>query len=76
MLGAAGFPLGSAVGGLMIAAAGTRVTAAVMALGYLPLALAVLPVSSALERFGRRAGTDQVPVAVGTLDAPDRRPVL
>jgi MFS family permease len=75
-LGAAGFPLGSAVGGLMIAAVGTRLTAAAMALGYLPLALAVLPVRSALESLGRRAGTDQVPVAVGSLDAPDRRPVL
>jgi MFS family permease len=75
-LNAAGFPLGSAVGGLLIAAVGTRVTAAAMALGYLPLAAAVLPVPSALERLGRRAGADQVPVAVGALDAPDRRPVL
>ena len=73
---AAGFPLGSAVGGLLIATTGTRVTAAAMALGYLPLAAAVLPVHSALERLGRRAGADQVPVAVGSLDAPDRRPVL
>jgi hypothetical protein len=75
-LGAAGFPLGSAVGGLLIAAVGTRVTAAAMALGYLPLAAAVQPVRSALERLGWRAGADQVPVAVGALDAPDRRPVL
>lgn len=75
-LGAAGFPLGAAAGGLLIVAAGTRFTAAAMALGYLPLAVAVLPVWSALKRLGRRAGTDQVPVAVGALDAPHRRPVL
>jgi MFS family permease len=75
-LGAAGFPLGSAAGGLVIAAVGTRPVAVAMALGYLPLAAAVLPARSALERLGRRAGTDQVPVAVGALDAPDRRPVL
>ncbi|MGN6794267.1 MAG: MFS transporter [Streptosporangiaceae bacterium] len=75
-LGAAGFPLGSAVGGLLIAAAGTRFTAAAMAFGYVSLAAAVLPVWSAFERLGRRTGTDQVPVAVGALDPPDRRPVL
>jgi MFS family permease len=75
-LSAAGFPLGSAAGGLLVAAAGTRFTVAAMAFGYLPLAAAVLPVRSALERLGRRAGTDQVPVAVCALDPPDRRPVL
>ena len=75
-LGAAGFPLGSAAGGLLIAAAGTRFTAAAMAFGYLPLAAAVVPVWSALESLGRRAGAHQVPVAVGALDPPDRRPVL
>jgi MFS family permease len=40
-LGVAGFPLGSAVGGLLVAAVGTRPVAVAIALGYFPLALAV-----------------------------------
>lgn len=60
----------------LIAAAGTRFTAAAMACGYLLLAAAVVPVWSALESLGGRAGAYQVPVAVCALDPPDRRPVL
>jgi MFS family permease len=41
-LGAAGFPLGSALGGVLVAAAGSRITAIVMAAGYLPLTAAVI----------------------------------
>jgi MFS family permease len=41
-LGIAGFPLGSAAGGLLVAAIGAPAVAVVMAVGYLPLALAVL----------------------------------
>ena len=41
-LGAAGFPLGSALGGLLVAAAGSRITVIVMAAGYLPLTAAVI----------------------------------
>ncbi len=40
-LGVAGFPLGSAVGGLLIGAFGPRPVAVVIALGYLPVALMV-----------------------------------
>lgn len=40
-LSAAGFPLGSAAAGLLVAGIGTGPTAIVMGLGYLPLALAV-----------------------------------
>lgn len=41
-LGIVGWPLGSAIGGLLVAGIGTRAVAVVMALGYLPLALVVL----------------------------------
>lgn len=41
-LGVAGFPLGSAVGGLLVAAIGTRPVAVIMALGYVLLALAIV----------------------------------
>jgi len=40
-LGVAGFPLGSAIGGLLIGAFGPRPVAVVIALGYLPIALAI-----------------------------------
>jgi MFS family permease len=42
LLGVAGFPLGSAIGGVLFPLLGAHGTAAVMAVGYLPLALAVL----------------------------------
>lgn len=41
-LGAAGFPLGSALGGLLVAGIGAGPTAAVIAAGYLPLAAAIM----------------------------------
>jgi MFS family permease len=41
-LGVTGWPLGSAVGGLLVAAAGAPAAAAVMAVGYLPLAAAIV----------------------------------
>lgn len=41
-LGAAGFPLGAALGGLLVARIGAGPTAAVMAVGYLPLAAAIM----------------------------------
>jgi MFS family permease len=41
-LGVAGFPLGSALGGLLVAGVGAHATAAVMAAGYLPLAAAIM----------------------------------
>jgi MFS transporter, DHA3 family, macrolide efflux protein len=42
MLGILGFPLGGAVGGLLLASFGPPAVAAVIGLGYLPLALAVM----------------------------------
>jgi MFS family permease len=48
-LGVAGWPLGAAVGGLLMATTGPPATAVVMALGYLPLAVLIL-LTPALRR--------------------------
>lgn len=55
LVGAAGFPLGSAVGGLAVASLGGHLAAVIMALGYLPLAALVF-LTPQVMAFSARAG--------------------
>ncbi len=57
-LGVAGWPLGSAVGGLLVAAIGARPTAAIIGIGYLPLAAVIMFVPQLMRH--------SVPAADGT----------
>jgi predicted MFS family arabinose efflux permease len=55
-LTAAGFPLGSALGGLLVAGLGTSAVAAIMAAGYLPLAAGILLTPELMHNGAAEAG--------------------
>jgi predicted MFS family arabinose efflux permease len=58
-LGVAGFPLGSALGGLLVAGAGAHATAAVMAAGYLLLAVATMLTPQLMQHTRQSPARDQ-----------------
>jgi predicted MFS family arabinose efflux permease len=58
-LGVAGFPLGSALGGLLVAGVGAHATAAVMAAGYLLLAVATMLTPQLMQHTRQSPARDQ-----------------